>query len=66
MSIQIIKTFIKVRGFMSASVLFDERLTKLEERVENQFSLVFDALDAMSAIKNQPMNPIGFQIGGGI
>jgi len=34
-SIQIIKTFIRVREFVSASVLFDERLTKLDERVEN-------------------------------
>jgi hypothetical protein len=65
-SIQIIKTFIRVREFLSASVLFDERLSKLEERVENQFSLVFDALDAMRAMKNRPVNPVGFKIGGEI
>jgi hypothetical protein len=63
MSIQIIKTFIRVREFMSASQLFDDRLTKLEEKVEDQFSFVFDALDAMNTFKNQPMNPIGFKIG---
>ena len=64
MSVQIVKTFIRVREFISASQLFDERLTKLEEKVDNQFSLVFDALDAMNTIKNQPMNPVGFKIGG--
>jgi phage regulator Rha-like protein len=63
MSIQIIKTFIRVREFLSASKLFDERLTKLEEKVDNQLSLVFDAIDAMTTIKTQPMNPVGFKIG---
>ena len=64
MSIQIIKTFIRVREFMSASQFFDERLTKLEEKVDNQFSMVFDALDAMNTQKNHSMNPVGFKIGG--
>jgi hypothetical protein len=63
MSIQIIKTFIRVREFLLASQFFDERLTKLEEKVEDQFSLVFDALDAMNTMKNQPMNPIGYKNG---
>jgi hypothetical protein len=63
MSIHIVKTYIRVREFMSASRHFDERLSELEEKVDHQFSLVFEAFDAMVAVKNQPMNPVGFKIG---
>ena len=63
MSIHIIKTFIKLREIMLVNKFLDERLTILEEKVDNQFSLVFDAIDAMNMIKNQPMNPVGFKIG---
>ena len=63
MSIHIIKTFIKLREFVLANQLLDDRLTRLEERVDNQFSMVFDVIDAMSVTKNQPMNPVGFRIG---
>ena len=63
MSIHIIKTFIRLRELMSGSRLFDERLTMLEEKVDQQFLLAFEAIDAMNTIKNQPMNPVGFKIG---
>ena len=51
MSIHIIKIFIRLREAMSASQLFDERLSILEEKVDCQFSLVFEAIDSLNTIK---------------
>jgi len=63
MSIYIIKTFIRVREIMLVPQLFDGRLSYLEEKVDNQFSLVFEAIDSLNMIKNEPMDPVGFKIG---
>ena len=63
MSIYIIKTFIRVREIMLVPQLFDERLSYLEEKVDNQFSLVFEAIDSLNMIKNEPIDPVGFKIG---
>ena len=63
MSIYIIKTFIRLREIMLINQHFDERLSLLEEKVDSQFSLIFEAIDALSVIKTKPMKPVGFKIG---
>lgn len=63
MSIHIIKSFIRLREIMTTWQYFDGRLTQLEEKVDGQFSMVFEAIEAINTIKNQPLNPVGFRIG---
>ena len=63
MNIHIIKTFIRLRVYIKSHNEVDVRLNALEEKVDNQFALVFDELNSIITIKNEPMNPIGFKIG---
>jgi ORF6N domain len=62
MSIQIIKTFIRFREILALNQEFDCRFNALEEKVDYQFSLVFEAIDAMRILKNEPIRPVGFRI----
>jgi len=61
-NIQTIKTFIRLREFVSTSKELSRKLKELELKYDAQFRLVFQAIRDLMKLPEKPKKPIGFQV----
>ena len=59
-NIQIMRTFAKLREMLMANRDLARRLDQLEDRYDQQFSVVFDAIRALISLPSKPKRKIGF------
>ncbi|MBL4656840.1 MAG: ORF6N domain-containing protein [Flavobacteriales bacterium] len=62
-SIQIVRAFVKLREILVAHKGLDQKLDSLEQRYDDQFKVVFDALRELMNPPNAKRERIGFKIG---
>lgn len=61
-SIQIVRTFVRLRELLASNAELARRLDVLEEKYDRQFKVVFDAIRQLLQPPEKPKNPIGFRI----
>jgi hypothetical protein len=61
-NIEIMRAFVRLRQILSAHKDLERRLDALEERYDEQFKAVFDAIRALMAPAEKPKKPIGFEV----
>ena len=60
-SIYVVRTFVKIRQLVSGYQELSERMNMLEDKYDNQFGQVIQALEQLSEQKKEPRTPIGFK-----
>lgn len=61
-NIEIMRAFVRLRGFLASHTELGRKLQELEHRYDNQFRLVFDAIrQMMEPLEEFPLNKIGFE-----
>ena len=63
-NIAIMRAFVKMREFMDDNKELKEKIEHLEAKYDNQFSLVFEAINLLIKKEDEPRNPVGFKIPG--
>jgi hypothetical protein len=63
-SIQIVRIFIKLRQLLESNKELSDKILKLEEKYDEQFSIVFDAIKQLLIQNNEIIErtPIGFKM----
>lgn len=61
-SVQIIRTFVRLRQLLSSNEVLAHKLNELEKRYDEQFKIVFDALRQLLTPPEKPKHPFGFTI----
>jgi hypothetical protein len=61
-SIQIIRTFIQMREAMALHADLARKLNTLENKYDNQFKVVFNAIRQLMKPPDTPRRPIGFKV----
>jgi len=61
-SVQIVRTFIRLRETLSTHADLARKLTEMEKKYDSQFKVVFDALRALMAPPVKPKRKIGFNL----
>jgi len=61
-NIEIIRAFVKLRQMLSANKDLERRFDALEERYDEQFKVVFDAIRALMEPPEKSRKPIGFEV----
>jgi len=61
-NIEIMRTFVRLRKVLSTHVGLSRKLTALENKYDEQFKVVFDAIRALMAPSEKPRKQIGFQV----
>jgi hypothetical protein len=56
------RAFVRIRQMLSAHKDLERRLDALEERYDEQFKVVFDAIRALMSEEEKPRNKIGFEV----
>ncbi len=59
-NIAIMRTFVQLRSLMQSNKLLAEKIEKLEEKYDQNFQIVFDAIKQLIAADNQPSKELGF------
>ena len=59
-NIEIMRTFVKLREMLAGHKDLVEKLTKLEQKYDHQFKVVFDAIRELMQPKARSKRPIGF------
>ena len=62
-NIEIMRTFVRLRSMLAGHADLVRRLDELEERYDEQFRSVFDAIRALLAEEARPRRRIGFRTG---
>ena len=61
-NIEIMRTFVRLRKVLSSHVGLSRKLAALENKYDEQFKVVFDAIRALMAPSEKPRKQIGFQV----
>ena len=61
-NIEIMRAFVKLRQMLSANKDLERRFDALEERYDEQFKVVFDAIRALMEPPEKSRKPIGFEV----
>lgn len=61
-NIEIMRAFVRIRQMLSAHKDLERRLDALEERYDEQFKVVFDAIRALMEPPEKPRKKIGFEV----
>ncbi|MFN8281798.1 MAG: ORF6N domain-containing protein [Chitinophagales bacterium] len=63
-SIQVVRIFIKLRQLLESNKELTDKISKLEEKYDEQFAVVFDAIKQLITQDEAPIErtPIGFKI----
>lgn len=59
-NIAIMRTFVQLRSLMQSNKLLAEKIEKLEEKYDQNFQIVFDAIKQLITADNQPAKELGF------
>ena len=59
-NIAIMRTFVQLRSLMQSNTLLAEKIEKLEEKYDQNFQIVFDAIKQLITADNQPTKELGF------
>ncbi|MDA8273728.1 MAG: ORF6N domain-containing protein [Deltaproteobacteria bacterium] len=59
-SINIVRTFIKLRQMLTSNTELAKKLENLEKKYDTQFKIVFDAIRQLMAPSDKPASRIGF------
>lgn len=59
-NVEIMRTFVKLREMVASQAYLARRLDELEERYDQQFSDVFEAIRALISEETEPRKRIGF------
>ncbi len=61
-NIEIMRAFVRLRQVLSSHKELERRLNVLEERYDEQFKVVFDAIRALMKPPEKPKKKIGFEV----
>jgi phage regulator Rha-like protein len=61
-SLQIVRTFVRLRQLLSSNVELARKLEALEKKYDEQFRVVFEAIRQLLIPPDKPKRPIGFQV----
>jgi ORF6N domain len=61
-SIEIMRTFVRLRHLLATHEDLARKLEELESKVDTQFTMVFDALHELMAAPMSSLQPIGFRL----
>ncbi len=61
-SLQIIRTFIRLRQLLASNEELVRKLESLEKKYDEQFKMVFEAIDQMLILPEKPKHPFGFTV----
>ncbi len=61
-SIQIVRTFIRMRAILSSNIELTHKLEQLEKKYDEQFEAVVEALRQLLTPPDPPKKPIGFHV----
>jgi hypothetical protein len=59
-NIAIMRTFVQLRSLMQSNKLLAEKIEKLEEKYDQNFQIVFDAINQLIAADEIPNKELGF------
>lgn len=59
-NIAIMRTFVQLRSLMQSNKLLAEKIEKLEEKYDQNFQIVFDAIKQLITADSQPGKELGF------
>ena len=59
-NIEIMRTFVKLRQWLSTYKELEKKLTSLENKYDGQFKVVFEAIRLLMKEEQKPKHPIGF------
>jgi hypothetical protein len=60
-NIAIMRTFVHVRRMLQNNRDLERKVNSLEEKYDEQFQIVFNAIEKLMEKKNTPRRPIGFK-----
>jgi hypothetical protein len=61
-NIEIMRTFVRLRQMLSVHKDLERRLDELEDRYDEQFKVIFDAIRLLMAEEEKPEKKIGFEV----
>jgi len=61
-NIEIMRVFVRIRQMLSPHKDLERRLDALEERYDEQFKIIFDAIRALMELPEKPKKKIGFEV----
>jgi len=61
-NIEIMRAFVRLRRMLSVHKDLEHKLATLEQKYDEQFKLVFDAIRALMAPPEKPRKKIGFEV----
>lgn len=61
-NIEIMRAFVNLREILLSNKNIARRLFEMQKRYDNNFQIIFNTLDELSALYEAPKKPIGFQI----
>jgi len=61
-SLQIVRTFVRLRQLLSSNIELARKLETLEKKYDEQFRVVFEAIRQLLIPPEKPKRPIGFQV----
>jgi len=61
-NIEIMRAFVRLRQMLSAHKDLERRLDALEDRYDEQFKVIFDAIRALMQEEKKPKKQIGFEV----
>ncbi len=61
-NIAIMRTFVRLREMLASNAELARRLDALENKYDEQFKVVFEAIRRILAPPEKPKRPIGFQV----
>ena len=59
-NIQVMRTFVKLRQWLSAHKELEKKLNTLEKNYDENFRIVFEAIKLLMKEEQKPKHPIGF------
>jgi len=59
-NIAIMRTFVQLRSLMQSNKLLAEKIEKLEEKYDQNFQIIFDAIKQLIAADDNPSKELGF------
>jgi len=61
-NIEIMRSFVRLRQMLSVNKDLERKLTALEQKYDEQFKVVFDAIRALMTPPEKPRKKIGFEV----
>ena len=59
-NIEIMRTFVKLRQWLSTHKELEKKLNSLENKYDGQFKMVFEAIRLLMSEEQKPKHPVGF------